>query len=75
MSYNWVSIHGQFAQENETVVFRGGVVAMPDGSLGHSIGNFICDQSFGVVKYLVKCILESQLSIAYVSSFFITTPF
>jgi hypothetical protein len=47
MAYNWIPILGQFVQEDETIVFKGGATPMDDGRLLYNVGNYICDQAFG----------------------------
>lgn len=48
MAYNWIPILGQFVHEDETIVFKGGATTSEDGRVLHNVGNYICDQTFGV---------------------------
>ena len=63
MAYNWVSVLGQFEQEDETVVFKGGKTTTNDGRLIHSVGNYICDQYFGggVVSGQIKFVSSVEV--------------
>lgn len=47
MSYQWVSLLGQFEQVNDDILFKGETVEYSEGRKGPTIGNFICDQMFG----------------------------
>jgi len=47
MAYNWIPVLGQFEQEGEAVLFKGGSTPMDDGRLLYNVGNYVCDQAFG----------------------------
>jgi len=47
MTYKWISVLGQFVEETERLMFKGGSKPTEDGRLLYNIGNFICDQTFG----------------------------
>jgi hypothetical protein len=47
MRYNWISVLGQFLQEDESIIFKGGSKPIEDGRLLSDVGNFICDRTFG----------------------------
>lgn len=48
MSYNWISMFGNFEQIGKEVIFKGGMSKADSVSKQYpSIGNYICDQKFG----------------------------
>jgi hypothetical protein len=46
MAYNWISVLGHFVQEEEVIVFKGGMTTGEDGTSYPKVGNYICDQNF-----------------------------
>lgn len=47
MSYRWVPILGEFLEEKDALVFKGGSEPGEDGRPIYNVGNFVCDQTFG----------------------------
>jgi hypothetical protein len=47
MNYNWAPLLGKFDQVDNSIIFKGETAEYGEGKSGPSIGNIICDQSFG----------------------------
>jgi hypothetical protein len=52
MSYKWVAVLGNYVQDKETILFKGGTAETPEGRTAPNIGNYICNQTFsgGVIS-------------------------
>ena len=46
MAYNWISVLGHFVQEEDVIVFKGGITQGEDGPPYPYVGNHLCDQNF-----------------------------
>ena len=47
MTYNWAPLLGKFEHTDNSIIFKGDTTEYSEGKTGPSIGNIICDQSFG----------------------------
>lgn len=46
MAYNWIPVLGHFVQEDDAIIFKGGVTTGENGISYPKVGNYICDQNF-----------------------------
>jgi hypothetical protein len=47
MLYKWVAVLGNYVQEKESILFKGGTTQTTEVGKAPNIGNYICNQTFG----------------------------
>lgn len=62
MTYKWIPVLGQFKQEKDDIIFKGGMSVGTSGESLYNVGNYVCDQIFGggVITGEVEFIIPSS---------------